>query len=325
MRVTTMNEQVAVVTGANRGIGFAIVQGLCEIQFRGRVYLTSRDPGRGQAALTALNKLGLKPSYHQLDVTDEASVTRFRDFIETIHGGIDVLVNNAAINSREDSKLSFAARAELTMQTNFEGVVRVSEALWPLLREGARVVNISSTAGHLSRICGLEPHASAIRTQLASRALDREDLLRLMRQFTQAAQQNLHFKKGWPNSPYAVSKVGVTALTGVMQRELDAAERDVIVNCVHPGFVKTELSRQSGYLTPQQGARLPVQLCLLPRETTAPRGQFVWCDGSILDWAGGRTPRNPRPKPYELMRLEWSTSDQDEDECTSDCSSADSS
>jgi NAD(P)-dependent dehydrogenase (short-subunit alcohol dehydrogenase family) len=71
--------------------------------------------------------------------------------------------------------------------------------------------------------------------------------------FFSAARQGQHQKLGWPNSPYAVSKVGMAAFTGVLQRELDAEDRKVIVNCVHPGQVKTELSKFRGHLTPQQG------------------------------------------------------------------------
>lgn len=84
------------MTGGNKGIGFAIVKGLCE-KFQGDVYLTARDVDRGEAAVKELKNLGLKPLFHQLDITDKDSIRKFRDFIAESHGGIDLLVNNAAI------------------------------------------------------------------------------------------------------------------------------------------------------------------------------------------------------------------------------------
>ena len=85
--------KVAIVTGSNKGIGFGIVESLLQ-KFAGIVYLTSRDVTRGQAAVDQLKAKGLNPEYHQLDITDTASIERFRDHIAKTHGGIDILVNN---------------------------------------------------------------------------------------------------------------------------------------------------------------------------------------------------------------------------------------
>lgn len=84
------------MTGSNKGIGLAVVKGLCE-KYDGVVYLTARDVERGEAAVAQLKKQGMNPKFHQLDITDQKSVDRFRDFIKNTHGGLDILVNNAAI------------------------------------------------------------------------------------------------------------------------------------------------------------------------------------------------------------------------------------
>jgi len=84
------------VTGGNKGIGFAIVKALCQ-QYKGNVYLTARDTTRGLNAVSELKKQGLNPKFHQLDVNDDDSVNTFRDYLQNTYGGLDVLVNNAAI------------------------------------------------------------------------------------------------------------------------------------------------------------------------------------------------------------------------------------
>ena len=86
--------RLAVVTGANKGIGLAIVRSLCK-QFTGDVYLTARDEGRGQAAVALLNAEGLNPKFHQLDITSQESIDTLKKFVLEKYGGIDVLVNNA--------------------------------------------------------------------------------------------------------------------------------------------------------------------------------------------------------------------------------------
>ncbi|XP_077514206.1 D-beta-hydroxybutyrate dehydrogenase-like isoform X1 [Amblyomma americanum] len=89
--------RVAVVTGGNKGIGFCIVKFLCQ-QFDGDVILTARDEKRGNAAVSEFNKQLLRPKFHQLDIDDLESIRKFWDFLKGTYGGLDVLVNNAAIS-----------------------------------------------------------------------------------------------------------------------------------------------------------------------------------------------------------------------------------
>ena len=88
--------RVALVTGANKGIGLAIVRDLCR-QFSGDVVLTARDEARGRAAVQRLQAEGLSPRFHLLDVDDLQSIRALRDFLREEYGGLDVLVNNAGI------------------------------------------------------------------------------------------------------------------------------------------------------------------------------------------------------------------------------------
>ncbi|XP_008188083.2 LOW QUALITY PROTEIN: carbonyl reductase [NADPH] 1-like [Acyrthosiphon pisum] len=123
--------RLAIVTGGNKGIGYAIVKDLCE-RFDGDVYLTARDVGRGEAAVGRLNELGLKPKFHQLDVTDTGSVAAFAKFVADSYAGIDVLVNNAAIAFKAATE-PFGVQAEETLRVNYFALRSVCDTLFPLL------------------------------------------------------------------------------------------------------------------------------------------------------------------------------------------------
>lgn len=172
------------VTGSNKGIGFAIVRELC-VKFDGVVYLTSRDEGRGKTAIEELEKLGLKPHYHQLDIDDETSVLKLRDYLKTTYGGLDVLVNNAAIAFKVAATESFSEQATVTLRTNFFNTYHTCNILFPILKPHARVVNISSSAGHLLRIPGQDAIAVALRQKLSSTTLTYKELVKLMEDYVE--------------------------------------------------------------------------------------------------------------------------------------------
>uniref|UniRef100_A0A452QFJ7 Carbonyl reductase 1 n=1 Tax=Ursus americanus TaxID=9643 RepID=A0A452QFJ7_URSAM len=125
--------RVALVTGANKGIGFAIVQQLCR-QFPGDVVLTARDEARGRAAVQQLQAEGLSPRFHQLDIDDLQSIQVLRDFLRKEYGGLDVLVNNAAIVFKPADPTPLHIQAEVTMKTNFFGTRAVCTELLPLMK-----------------------------------------------------------------------------------------------------------------------------------------------------------------------------------------------
>lgn len=209
-----MASKVAVVTGGNKGIGFAIVRGLCK-RFDGIVYLTSRDIGRGEKAVTDLEKEGLKPKFHQLDITNNASIEKFRDYLKDKYGGFDILINNAAIAFKNNATEPAGVQAEETIRVNYFAVLSTCEILFPILRNGGRVVNVSSSLGHLTVIPSLE-----LRKKLKDPSLSVEELSQLMRQYVEAAKQGTHTEE-WGKSSYGVSKVALSALTLIHQRMLE--------------------------------------------------------------------------------------------------------
>ena len=274
---STKNMKIAVVTGGNKGIGYAIVKGLCE-KFDGSVYLTARSVERGQEAVKKLEGLGYKPLFHQLDITNKTSIEKFKNYLKDKYGGLDLLINNAAIAFHNDATEPFGVQAEETIKVNYYGTLSVCEALFPLLRNNSRVVNLSSSAGHLSRIPSPD-----LRQKLSDPNLTIPKLSELMDQFVKDAKEGKNIEVGWGNSAYVVSKVGVSALTIVQQREFDKEEpnRNISANSVHPGYVDTDMTRHKGPLTIEEGARAPLYLALEPHGL---KGQYVWFDSTVKNW-----------------------------------------
>ncbi|KAJ6648873.1 Carbonyl reductase [NADPH] 3 [Pseudolycoriella hygida] len=286
------SSKVYVVTGSNKGIGLAIVRALCK-QNDGVVYLTARDENRGLQSVELLKKEGLNPSFHKLDIDDNKSIAEFRDFLKTTHGGLDVLVNNAAIAYKVNTTEPFSEQAEVTCRINFFATMNCCNELFPLLRPHARVVNVSSSCGFLKRINGKEPESLELQKRFANPNLATDELISLVNDFVQSAKENTHSSKGWPNSAYVVSKVSVSALTRIQQREIDQTRPndDILVNHVHPGYVDTDMTSHKGPLTIDQGAEAPTWLAILPANNAAnPKGQYVWNNKAIVDWVNGPTP-----------------------------------
>ncbi|XP_045669454.1 carbonyl reductase [NADPH] 1-like [Ursus americanus] len=125
--------RVALVTGANKGIGFAITRDLCR-QFSGDVVLTARDEARGRAAVQQLQAEGLSPRFHRLDIEDLQSIRVLRDFLRKEYGGLDVLVNNAGVAFDIGDPTPLHIQAEVTMKTNFFGTQAVCTELLPLMK-----------------------------------------------------------------------------------------------------------------------------------------------------------------------------------------------
>ena len=106
------------------------------------------------------------------------------------------------------------------------------------------------------------------------------------------AKEGKHVENGWQNSAYSVSKVAVSAMSRIQQREFDEKhpDMDLVVNHVHPGYVDTDMSSHKGPLTVEAGAEAIVWAALLPPMIKEPRGAFIWHDKQIVDWVNGPLP-----------------------------------
>ncbi|XP_056642694.1 carbonyl reductase [NADPH] 1-like [Diorhabda sublineata] len=278
-------QKVAVVTGGNKGIGYGIVKGLCE-RFDGVVYLTARDSERGKAAVSKLEKEhNLKPVFRQLDITDQNSVDNFKEFIKKEHGGLDILINNAAIAFKVSAPEPMSVQAKETIRVNYFGTLRVCDALFPLLRNNAKVVNVSSSAGHLYRIPSEE-----IRREFSKKDLTVFELNKLVEKFVKAAENGKTVEDGWGSSTYVVSKVAVSALTNIQQKMFDeeVPNRNISVNSVHPGYVNTDMTSHKGPLSIEEGAKSSLFAAL----DANLKGKYIWYDCKVVDWFTNSAPSN---------------------------------
>ncbi|GLJ50152.1 hypothetical protein SUGI_1067080 [Cryptomeria japonica] len=284
-------ETVAVVTGSKRGIGYAIVRRLAENGIR--VILTDPDQEVGTAAVKTLQDAGFdNVIFYQLDVKDDTGIHVFEKWMKERYGKLDILVNNAGIMgisidydilkaNQADPRQIFSGKtvegisesyemAKECIDINYYGTKRMAEAFLPLLKRasdaGGRIVNVSSRAGVLEFL-----QNEALRQQLND--LDNLNEVKIdtfLESFLKDFQEGLLKNNGWPVqfSAYYVSKAAVSAYTRVLARQ----NPDMYVNCVHPGYVKSEMNFNTGHLSTDEGAEGPAMLALLP--PGSPSGQY---------------------------------------------------
>jgi carbonyl reductase 1 len=247
-----MTQRTALVTGANRGIGAEIVK---QLRARGlHVVATSREPREG---------------FEALDVTRDDQAAALGERMRAT--GLDVVVHNAGI-SLDGFDAEVARR---TLDTNFFGVLRVHDALLPVIRPGGRIVMISSGMGSLGGVSG------ALRERLLDPALDRRGLVDLIRSFVEDVRAGTHGAHGWPSSAYSVSKIGLNALVRVIARELEHDPRRILVNSENPGWVRTRMGGSSAPRSVEEGAHTAVWLATLPEG--GPTGGF-FRDEKPIPW-----------------------------------------
>ena len=239
--------RIALVTGANKGIGLQIARQLAQAGVS--VIIGSRDPRRASEAVAGLASAGLQVRSVALDLNDHTSIAAATETIRAEHGRLDILVNNAGIVDAKDGPPSSGSpdAARRIIDTNFVGTLAVTQAMLPLLRRSAaaRIVNLSSSLGSLA------VNGDAASPYYSARLIG-----------------------------YNASKAALNMLTVQLAEEL----RDTphVVNSVSPGYVKTDLTGHTGFMTPEEGAKLPVKYALLGGDDAVsgrfvePAGQTPW-------------------------------------------------
>jgi NAD(P)-dependent dehydrogenase (short-subunit alcohol dehydrogenase family) len=245
----SQHKKIALITGANKGIGLEIARQLGEQQMI--VLIGARNYARGEEAAKILVAEGIEAYSLHLDVTDQQSITKAVDWLTKNYNRLDILVNNAGIAATTDVKsLLKRLTSEITLadlrtlyETNVFGLFAVTQALLPLLRRSnaGHIVNVSSGLASLGSISGLAP------------------------EFFQSF-----------NFGYASTKSAINSLTIFLANEL--AQTGIKVNAVDPGPTATDMNRQASR-TPAQAARVAVRFATIGAD--GPTGGFFDENGPL--------------------------------------------
>lgn len=223
---------VALITGANKGIGYATAR-LLGLR-GGTILLGARDETRGREAERGLRDAGVDARAVHLDVTDEKSIRHAAVLVDAEYGRLDVLINNAGIVDAGGARPPSATTPETlrtVYETNVFGVVALTNVMLPLLRRApaARIVNVSSEIGSITLMTDPD-----------------KPMWSLM------------------SLAYPSSKTALNMITAMYAKEL--RDTPIRVNAANPGFCATDLNHHTGFRTPEQGAEVCVHLATLPED-----------------------------------------------------------
>jgi carbonyl reductase 1 len=271
--------KIAVVTGANQGLGFALASGLAkQLAADDVVYLTGRDRVRVRHAVERVRAPRARVRGRVLDVRDDAAFRALTDDL----GGVDIVFSNAAARLTPDTP--WAELVEPFVHTNNLGTTRALRAFSPVLRPGGRLLVVASSFGTLRE---LPAHLHA---RFDTDAMSLDDVDAVMLAWRDAVLEGRAADEGWPDWINIPSKVGQVAAVRVLARErrdADAAS-GTLVAAVCPGLVDTEASRpwfadMRGAQSPDQAAAALLSVALDPRPNQDFYGELVQF-GKILPW-----------------------------------------
>ncbi len=234
---------IALISGANKGIGFEIARGLGAKKIK--VLVGARDEGRGQAAVEKLKAEGADARFVQLEVTDQGTIQRAAQWIEKEFGRLDILVNNAGIGDF-GAKPSGAdlAKVREVYDTNVFGPMAMTQAMLPLLRKSkhGRIVNVSSGLGSMT--LASQPDSPVAQFALLG---------------------------------YNTSKSALNSLTVQFANELK--DTPIKVNAICPGYCATDINGNSGPRTAAQGAVAAIEYATIGED--GPTGGYFNEDGRM--------------------------------------------
>lgn len=272
------SRRVALVTGANKGIGREIAKALLLADQDDEassitVILACRTDGKKTA-----KELGID-HFVYIDLADEASIDQCAEYVKTEFGRLDVLINNGAICFNDPTLYGtvphtpFESQADITIKTNYFGTRRLCQVMMPLLQlsQQPRIINIASSAGRLAILRSQEKVDTFTDPNLTLPQLDEH-----MKAFVSAVEAGGHADHGWPNTCYGMSKLGIIALTKILARD----HPNMRVNSVDPGYCATDQNNNQGVRPAARGAVTPF---LLATTSEAVSG-IHWFDEQAIQW-----------------------------------------
>jgi len=212
--------------------------------------------------------------FHRLDVTSEESLRAIFEYIQNTYGHLDVLINNAGYAIKGSAFNEEVAKS--TIGTNYFGVMKVCEALLPLMREKSRIINVSSGLGVIDK-----SFSETIKQRLMSETIDPQQLTNIYHEFIESIKSNTVEHAGFPRNTYKVSKALMNCYGRYLYYHIGIS-RNIFIATVDPGWVKTRMGGENAPLTPEQGADTIVWVSTEPLESLTNGG--FWYQRRLTNW-----------------------------------------
>jgi len=280
---------VALVTGGTRGFGYNVSKELLKRNLSIVTFMAARGDTGGMDAILNM-ELGAgarkRGTFITMDVTDPMSIALLRDAIVKRYGGLDIIVNNAAIYEKPNVA-NFDTQAKRIIETNYFGTKNVVTSFSDFIKPNARIINITSNLAHVKEEITCEEEERKRKTR------DRFDIVKnlweldgLVLRFREDVHWGRCKEEGWPECAYTVSKMAINSYTRLLQEDFDRKGReDVVVNAVYPATKHSKID-QTGYdlNTDEEAASFIYYMgTTMPNIAGLyPRGDVVWDNSMTL-------------------------------------------
>jgi carbonyl reductase 1/carbonyl reductase 3 len=261
---TTDTRKTLLITGGNRGLGYAIIENLLEKKTKLKLIITSRNEEQGQEIYNSLcekypeEKEKEQLYYHQLDITNEESINEIIEYIKKNFKKIDYLINNAGVSSKgtEFSNEVF----EYTFSVNVYGTINFTEKMISnnLINKQGKIILLGGKSGNILKL----KNDNLINLFKTAKAAD--DLFKIADKFKEAINDETCDEEGWYKNTYGVSKMIINTYARLLTKKREISREGISVFSCHPGWLKTEMGGNYAKVDVKDGANNVIYLIELP-------------------------------------------------------------
>ena len=261
---TTDTRKTLLITGGNRGLGYAIIENLLEKKTKLKLIITSRNEEQGQEIYNSLcekypeEKEKEQLYYHQLDITNEESINEIIEYIKKNFKKIDYLINNAGVSSKgtEFSNEVF----EYTFSVNVYGTINFTEKMISnnLINKQGKIILLGGKSGNILKL----KNDNLINLFKTAKAAD--DLFKIADKYKEAINDETCDEEGWYKNTYGVSKMIINTYARLLTKKREISREGISVFSCHPGWLKTEMGGNYAKVDVKDGANNVIYLIELP-------------------------------------------------------------